>query len=245
MPNLIHAYDQSHDPRWFAGEVIPERLKGGAYSAKDFVPTDTSRGVCFGLSIWWIIKTAKNVNFWTWMRGAGPQVADIKGLFLSQHTAGIDAGENIRFGIADDMIQENTTLVRKTRFLPMVGFKEIGAGYFYFSLRGRFQRDKEVSGHAIAMYLNDNEMCRYFDPNKGEYTAMTVQDTLAGLNSLIMSYKIRNLNVYWGCWGGWRKNLCVPVFLLCYPPASLTRRFGLNRKTNMRAGHELRRQPSR
>jgi len=68
----VHAYDQSADGRWYAGEVKPEKVGTGALKRSDFEGTDTSEGVCFALSVWWIVQRSNGVDFWTWLPGPGP-----------------------------------------------------------------------------------------------------------------------------------------------------------------------------
>jgi Yersinia/Haemophilus virulence surface antigen len=198
----IQAYDQSRDPRWYAGEVKPDRVGVGASRPEDFVPTDTSEGVCYGLSIWWIIKSAKKESFWDWMgvRGqqvsAGPHVSDIKNLFLAQK----GDYEFSRFDNADKKIRAETRMTRQCEYLMEKGTKFDCAGYYYISLQGKFAGSKDNSGHAIAAYLVPDGKCRYFDPNFGEYETDTAEETLAEVKKLVDGYNIKDLKISWCCW---------------------------------------------
>ena len=198
MAYQVQAYNQGRDPRWYAGEVKPERIGVGASSPDHYEPTETSRGVCFGLSIWWIIKSAQGQDFWSWMPGPGPQVADIKELFLSQN----GPHDFIRFESADLKIRGDTGMVRQNEILMETGTNWIHDGYYYISLRGLpGDEPGKESGHAIAALLNKTGTCRYFDPNFGEYAAHSVQDMLQGLSQLVREhYFNRDLNIFWCCW---------------------------------------------
>ena len=207
MPKLIREYHQSKDGRWYAGEVKSGLVGVGASKASDYEPTDTSEGVCFGLSIWWIIKTAQKVaqpkaaDFWSWMEGPGPQVGDIKSLFKSQRDAGALGGTE-RFLAADEKIRAETSLKHLTEVLVNTGTKFDGPGYYYLSLRGFFPPDYEkITGHAVAFYFSDQVPCRYFDPNFGEYEADSQQATVDGLSELVTKYKIKSPKFEWSCWG--------------------------------------------
>lgn len=63
MTREIKAYNQGTDARWYAGEVQPSLVGIGASRPEDFVATDTSNGVCFGLSIWWNWVADHSVRF--------------------------------------------------------------------------------------------------------------------------------------------------------------------------------------
>lgn len=192
----IKAYQQSKDARWYAGEVKPALVGVGALTRDGFEKTDTSKGVCYGLSIWWIIKSAKGEDFWTWMSGPGEQVAQIKKLFRKQR------GEYdfTRFQQADKKITKETGMKRPHEVLMKQGTQFKHPGYYYISLRGRFDHAVEESGHAIAAYLDPKGKCRYFDPNVGEYETDTMQETLVELGTLVRAYRIADLKIYWCCW---------------------------------------------
>jgi hypothetical protein len=192
----IRAYKQSKDARWYAGEVKPHLVGVGALNRDDFEKTDTSKGVCFGLSIWWIIKSARQEDFWIWMLGPGEQVTEIKTLFRSQR------GEYdfTRFEQADKRIGAATGLTKPHSVLMKQGTQFKHAGYYYISLRGRFENGADDSGHAIAAYLDPAGKCRYFDPNVGEYETDSMQETLVELGELVKGYRIADLKIYWCCW---------------------------------------------
>jgi virulence surface antigen len=192
----IRKYKQGDDGRWYAGEVKPALVGVGAYSKADFEATATSDGACFGLSIWWIIKNATRQNFWSWMVGAGPQVAEIKSVFLLQR------GEHdfSRFDHADQKIRLETGMTRQNKTLMKEGTDFKHTGYHYISLRGKFGQTDKVSGHAIAAYFDADGMCRYFDPNFGEFETDTMQEALVELNKLVRGYRIRSFKIYWCCW---------------------------------------------
>ncbi|GAB3789858.1 hypothetical protein [Dyella agri] len=192
----IKAYKQSGDARWYAGEVKSHLIGVGATKRDDFEATDTSNGVCFGLSIWWIIKSAGNLDFWGWMSGPGQQVADIKAMFRAQR------GEHdfTRFEEADKKIRADTGMAKQCKVLMNQGTKFKHAGYYYISLRGHFGNGADASGHAIAAHINPDGICRYFDPNVGEYETDTLQETLVELSQLVRGYNIRDLKIYWCCW---------------------------------------------
>jgi hypothetical protein len=192
----IRAYKQSNDARWYAGEVKPELVGVGASKPEDFEPTDTSHGVCFGLSIWWIIKSANKTNFWDWMEGPGKQVSDIKRLFQAQK------GEYdfTRFDEADKKIQSETTMTKQCEVLMNEGTAFETKGYYYISLRGKFGSSTKSTGHAIAAYIDPDGKCRYFDPNVGEYETDTLEEMLAELTTLVKAYKIKDIKIYWCCW---------------------------------------------
>ncbi len=201
----IQAYDQSRDPRWYAGEVKPDRVGVGAFKREDFEPTDTSEGVCYGLSIWWIIKSAKKEGFWDWMVGAGQKVSDIKDLFRAQtgdqDYKRFDVDQDYkRFDVADKKIRKETTMTKQCEFLMEKGAKFIHAGFYCISLRGKFGSSNDESGHSVAAYLDPDGKCRYFDPNFGEYETDTVEEMLPELKKLVDGYKIRDLKIYWCCW---------------------------------------------
>lgn len=192
----IRLYKQSTDGRWYAGEVKPELVGVGAITRHDFEPTDTSEGVCFGLSIWWIVKKAKNEDFWSWMVGAGPQVAAIKDLFRAQR----GMYDFSRFDAADKIIQSQTGMTRPHKTLMKEGTAFKKPGYYYISLRGKFGNGDNQSGHAIAAYFNPGGICRYFDPNVGEFETDTMQETLNELSQLVRGYRIGDLKIYWCAW---------------------------------------------
>jgi len=73
-------------------------------------------------------------------------------------------------------------------------------GYHYISLRGKFGKANKVTGHAIAAYFDIGGVCRYFDPNYGEYETDTFPEALAALGTLVRDYKIRERKLYWCCW---------------------------------------------
>lgn len=192
----IKAYRQADDARWHAGEVKPHLIGVGARGKADFEVTDTSNGVCFGLSIWWIIKSARNEDFWNWMSGPGQQVADIKAMFRAQR------GEHdfTRFDEADKKIRADTGMARQCKVLMNQGndFKHVG--YYYISLRGRFGNGADDSGHAIAAHIDPHGVCRYFDPNVGEFETDTLQETLQELSQLVRGYRVVGLKIFWCCW---------------------------------------------
>jgi hypothetical protein len=179
-------------PRWYAGEVKPDLVGVGASKREDFELTDTSEGVCFSLSIWWIIKSARKENFWKWMVGPGEQVSDIKNLFVAQSGG--------RFHQADKIIRRQTRMTRQCDSVENEGAQFKYAGYYYISLRGKFASSSDESGHAIAAYLNADGKSRYFDPNFGEYETDTAEETLDDLKKLILRYGISNRKIYWCCW---------------------------------------------
>ena len=192
----IRRYKQGEDGRWYAGEVKPELIGVGAYTKAGFEPTETSKGVCFGLAIWWIIKKATQQDFWGWMVGAGPQVAEIKAMFVSQK----GEHEFTRYDSADQKIRVETGMERQNKTLMKEGTAFKHTGYYYISLRGKFGPTDAVSGHAIAAYLDLGGLCRYFDPNYGEFETDTMQEALTELSTLVRSYHIRELKIYWCCW---------------------------------------------
>jgi hypothetical protein len=206
MPTrTIQAYNQSTDGRWYAGEVKPDRLRLGAKERQHFVATDTSEGVCFSLCIWWIIKSARNERFWKWMVGAGPQVADITGLYRGQPgVSKIDyvneAQDSRRFEVANKKIQAETKMTKQCELVMNKGVQFTETAYYYISLRGKFGSATERSGHGIAVYLNHDGICRYFDPNAGEYETDTAEEALADLKKLIQAYATSDLATYWCCW---------------------------------------------
>jgi hypothetical protein len=194
----IHTYDQANDARWYAGEIKPHLVGFGTTTRHDFEPTSTSKGVCYGLAIWWIIKSANNINFWDWMPGPGPQVAEIKKLFQDQKGMGTYDFE--RFEAANTKITTDTRLTRQNEILMMEGTGFKHTGYYYISLRGKFGLSTSESGHAIAAYINPGGVCRYFDPNFGEYETDTLQETLQELGTLVRGYNISGIKIYWCCW---------------------------------------------
>jgi Yersinia/Haemophilus virulence surface antigen len=206
MPTrTIKAYNQSKDGRWYAGEVKPDRLRSGAVEREHFVATDTSEGVCFGLSIWWIIKSARKEPFWSWMVGAGPQVADITGLIRGQLGASkityVDEKHDARrFEVADKKIRAETKMTRQCELVKNEGVQFDHTAYYYLSLHGMFGSDTEASGHAIAVHFNRDGICRYFDPNSGEYETDTAEEALDDLKNLILGYGITERKIYWCCW---------------------------------------------
>lgn len=196
MARTIKEYKQRTDGRWYAGEVKPELIGVGASKAADYLPTDTSKGVCFGLSIWWIIKSANKADFWTWMHGAGPHVADIKSLFLAQK----GEYEFTRFEAAEKKITSETQLKRKCEILMNQGMDLDLPGYHYLSLRGKFHGTTD-SGHALAAHVNPKGACRYFDPNLGEFETDDASELATALGQLVKAYNIADLKSYWCCWG--------------------------------------------
>lgn len=192
----IKAYKQSADARWYAGEVKPHLIGVGASKAADFEATDTSKGVCFGLSIWWIIKSGSGQDFWSWMTGPGKQVADIKEMFRAQR------GEYdfVRFDEADKKIRAETGMAKQCKILMNQGTEFKYVGYYYISLRGVFGNGADESGHAIAAFIDPHGICRYFDPNVGEYETDTMQETLVELSNLVRGYNVTNLKIFWCCW---------------------------------------------
>ena len=101
----------------------------GASSRDDFEPTETSKGVCFGLSIWWVIKNATRQDFWGWTAGAGPQVAEIKAMFVSQK----GEHEFTRFDSADQKMRVETGMTRQNKMLMKEGTAFKHTGYHYIS----------------------------------------------------------------------------------------------------------------
>jgi hypothetical protein len=196
MGRLIREYKQSSDARWYAGEVKSDLIGKGASKRSDFEATDTSKGVCFGLSIFWIIKSAKNEDFWSWMPGPGPHVTEIKTLFRSQR----GEYDHTRFEAAGEKIKSQAGLEQQCAVLMNQGTKFKHQGYYYISLRGKFSNGVDDSGHAIAAYLSNDKPCRYFDPNHGEYEADSILDLLEDLKLLIKGYRIKDLVIYWCCW---------------------------------------------
>jgi hypothetical protein len=192
----IRKYKQNEDGRWYAGEVKPALVGVGASKPGDFEPTETSKGVCFGLAIWWIIKNARNQDFWSWMVGAGPQVAEIKATFVSQK----GEYEFSRYDSADQKIRVETGMTRQNKTLMKEGTEFKHSGFHYISLRGKFGKANSVSGHAIAANFDIGGVCRYFDPNYGEYETDTFPEALAALGTLVRDYKIRERKIYWCCW---------------------------------------------
>jgi hypothetical protein len=192
----IKLYKQSGDARWYAGEVKSHLIGVGASKRDDFEPTDTSNGVCFGLTIWWIIKSSQNTDFWSWMSGPGKQVAEIKAMFRAQR------GEHdfTRFDEANKKICAETGMAKQCEVLMNQGTEFVHVGYYYISLRGKFGSGADESGHAIAAYIDPKGKCRYFDPNVGEYETDTLQETLVELSQLVRGYSITNLKIYWCCW---------------------------------------------
>lgn len=196
----IKAYKQSGDARWYAGEVKPHLVGVGATKAADFEPTDTSKGVCFGLSIWWIIKKAKAEDYWSWMTGPGQQVADIKNLFRAQKGGDYAEYDFKRFEEASKKIKSETPMTQQCDVLMNQGTALTHTGYYYISLRGKFGSSTDSSGHAIAAYIHPSDKCRYFDPNVGEYETDTRQETMSELSQLVRAYNISDPKIYWCCW---------------------------------------------
>jgi len=197
MP-IIHEYNQSKDPRWWAGEVRPEALKTGALGKSSFYKTDTSEGVCFALSVWWIIKNAKGEDYWAWMPGPGPQVKDIKDLFREQKK-GLSGEDYHKFDVARNKIETETTLKKKSKVLMTAGTKFDYPGYYYISIRGRFGGASEESGHGIAACISDKGPCRYFDPNFGEGKADDPGKMLGELGDIVRKYNVSGIKIYHCC----------------------------------------------
>ena len=86
------------------------------------------------------------------------------------------------------MTRENKTLMKEG-----TAFKH--TGYHYISLRGKFGPTDEVSGHAIAAYFDVGGICRYFDPNYGEFEADTMQEALVEPSKLVRGFRIRECKV--------------------------------------------------
>ena len=191
----VKLYNQSNDIRWYAGEVKPQFIGVGASNRDQFEPTDTSNGVCYGLTIWWIIKKANNKDFWSWMPGPGPQVTQIKSLFRDQR----GDYDFTRFEVASRKIETETNMRQQCQILMNQGSELRHEGYYYISMRGKFGRTDKVSGHAIALHLTPGGG-GYFDPNFGEFSCGSIRETLTEFSKLVRSYNVRDLTVYWCCW---------------------------------------------
>jgi hypothetical protein len=198
MIKTIKSYAQVDDIRWYAGEVKPERIGVGASKPSDFLETDTSKGVCFALCVWWIIKRANGEDYWAWQSGPGQHVADIKDLFRQQKK---QKDAYWRFDLAKKTIESKTQLRQRSKYLmdKSADFKE--PGYYYVSIRGKSRNTDMTSGHAIAAYLNPQGKCRYFDPNYGEYEADTPKEFLQALTDIVRGYKVSDLKIYHCCFG--------------------------------------------
>jgi hypothetical protein len=197
MP-IIHEYNQGKDPRWWSGEVRPEALKTGAFDKSGFYKTDTSSGVCFALSVWWIIKNAQGQDYWAWMQGPGPQVAAIKDLFRQQKT-GDPSWDFHRFDVAKKKIEAETTLRQKSDVLMEEGTDFKHAGYYYISIQGIFGGASETSGHGITADIAKKGPCRYFDPNFGEGKADDSSKMLKELSDIVRKYKVSGVKIYHCC----------------------------------------------
>jgi hypothetical protein len=175
MP-ITRAYDQSKDPRWKSDE-------------------ETSEGVCFGLSVWWIIKNAQGEDYWTWMLGEGPQVQEIKDTFLQQSSGSKFSNQN-RFEVAQGIIKGYlpNLQVPKGEQVPdqTIAFKN---GYYYVSLEGLYPGATERSAHGIAAYFSDTPPCKYFDPNLGEGQVSKQEEMLPELNNIVKHYDIKGLSI--------------------------------------------------
>jgi hypothetical protein len=189
MP-ITHPYNQAQDSRWWAGEVKNVTALG-ALNRADFIDTDTSEGVCFSLSIWWIIKNARGEDYWAWMPGPGPQVSAIKDLFRQQLTPGSD-----KFWIAKTTIEAETTLrTPRAEGFMQEGMTLKGEGYYYISMEGQFAGANKASAHGIAVQILDKPPYRYFDPNIGEGEADTPDTMLTELKDLVINYAIKNRTI--------------------------------------------------
>jgi hypothetical protein len=193
---LVKAYRQSQDARWFAGEVKPELVGKGASKRDDFLPNDTSSGVCFALSVWWIIKKANGEDFWTWLPGPGPQVGEIKKLMRAQK-AGND-WDFSRFELLRDTIVAKTELEKKSEVLMSEGPFE-DDGYHYFSITGT--KDGQHFGHGIALKVAFKGECLWFDPNVGENKVADLKSLNVELADLLRRYKVTDMKTYFCCFG--------------------------------------------
>lgn len=197
----IEKYNQAEDARWYAGEVKPAKLHSGALSRSDFVATDTSEGVCFALSIWWIIQRADEKDFWKWLVGAGPQVAAVQELSRKQlQKPKGPARESWRFEVGHDAIIKNSKLKRSSEYLMNKGTEFNKAGYYYISIHGNIPESGEHFGHGIAMYLNPDGACRYFDPNVGEFETDSPEELIAALNKLVRTYPVTGREIRFCCY---------------------------------------------
>jgi len=190
---LVHAYNQENDMRWVAGEVRPERVGFGASERAHFIPTDTSGGVCFALSAYWIIKKANGADFWAWLPGPGAHVKDIKDLMRAQK-AGAEHDYS-RFELLKTTITGASQLAQQSMALMDSGQFE-HAGYYYISITGK--KNGKAWGHGIAAHVVAGE-CRYFDPNKGEYKCDSRDVCLGELSTLVRGYALKSTKVYHCC----------------------------------------------
>jgi hypothetical protein len=169
-----------------------ETFTAGDFTAGEragYVATDTSDGVCFALSVWWIIKNANGEDFWAWMQGPGEQVKQIKELFRGQKGSIYDF---YRFEVLKKKIEAETKLRQKSDLLMVLGGQLSGPGYYYISICN------EKGGHGVAIYLSPNKPCRYFDPNEGESEDDSMNDFLPALGCRLNYYSsiIKNHKIY-------------------------------------------------
>lgn len=174
--HITHPYNQAQDARWQTEE-------------------ETREGICFGLSVWWIIKNAQGEDYWKWMLGTGTQVQQIKDAFEQQIT-GTKQLHQHRFSAVQKIIKgyvPNLTVPKgETLIDESNAFRN---GYYYISMEGLYPGGTERSAHGIAAYFSDTPPCKYFDPNLGEGQVNTPEEMLPELNDIVRHYSITGLKI--------------------------------------------------
>ena len=200
MPvTTVQDYDQGKDGRWYPGEVKPEKMRTGALERLDFDKTDISEGVCFALSVWWIVHRSQGVDFWTWLPGPGPQVAGVTGLFRQQKVKDPHgpAAETWRFQLAKDTIEAKSPLKQASKVLMNEGAAFKSPGYYYVSIQATSVRSGKHFGHGFAMQMVEGGQSRYFDPNFGEFTTDTEKELMDELTNRVNGYGLKGVKIFY------------------------------------------------
>jgi hypothetical protein len=176
MP-ITHPYNQAQDARWQTEE-------------------ETREGICFGLSVWWIIKNAKSEDYWEWMLGTGPQIQQIKDAF-AQQIAGTKQFHQHRFAAAQKIIKGYVPNLQVPRGENLIDeSKQFRNGYYYISMEGLYPGGTKRSAHGIAAYFSDTAPCKYFDPNLGEGQADTPEEMVPELDGIVTNYRIKDREIF-------------------------------------------------
>lgn len=67
---MVVNYMQSRDYRWKASgpaDEPPKAVANPSGAIGEWLPTATSNGACFALSLWWMIKNSKGEDYWDWL----------------------------------------------------------------------------------------------------------------------------------------------------------------------------------
>lgn len=211
MAQIVFAYNQARDIRWYAGEPT-ELPSPEAYTAAhqagervsiegnrfiSWLKTSTSDGVCYALCAYWLALNARGEDFWTWLgpgQRAAPQsgranpvagdvVVKIREMMRAQKQGIEKSGALGRPLEMVEFLKANCALKSARKRMPSQMPIEGNGQFFFIGIDGKVRRTGQAFAHAVAARLNDAGAI-LFDPNHGDIQTSGLEE----LNTYLTGY---------------------------------------------------------